>query len=57
MAEPVPVVIRGVTYESLSAAARALGVTVQAVHDGLERGRADQIGLGRNWWRKKHERV
>lgn len=48
----VAVTIRGVTYPSMSAAARALGVTVQAVWDAVERGNTDGVGLGRNWWRK-----
>jgi DhnA family fructose-bisphosphate aldolase class Ia len=29
------------------------GITPQAVWDAIERGQADGIGLGRNWWRKK----
>jgi hypothetical protein len=53
MTEPTPVTIRGTTYPSISAAARAFGITPQAVWDGLERGRADFIGLGRNWWHKE----
>lgn len=47
------VTIRSTTYPSLSAAARALGVSVQAVWDAVERGNTDGVGLGRNWWRKK----
>jgi hypothetical protein len=51
---PVPVTIRGTTYPSISEAARAHNVTPQAVWDALERGRADYIGLGRNWqWRQQ----
>jgi len=53
MSAPVPIVIRGVSYPSKAAAARALGITVQAVHDAAMRGRIDNAGLGRNWWHKK----
>jgi len=49
----VPVVIRGVTYPSMSAAARHFGITPQAVWDAIERGQPDGIGLGRNWWHKQ----
>ena len=55
MTEPVPVRIRGVLYPSQSAAARALNITVQAVHDGLNRGVPDNIGLGRNWRHKNSQ--
>jgi len=50
---PVPVTIRGTTYPSQAAAARALGISVQAVHDALNRGRIDYAGLGRNWWHSR----
>jgi hypothetical protein len=53
MSDPVPVTIRNQTFPSISEAARAFNVTPQAVWDALERGRADYIGLGRNWWRKQ----
>lgn len=53
MTTPVPVTVRGVAYPSISACARAFNITPQAVFDAIERGRADFIGLGRNWWRKK----
>ncbi len=49
---PVPVTVRGVTFPSMSACARHFGISPQAVWDAIERGRADCIGLGRNWWRK-----
>lgn len=45
----VAVVVRGITYASLSACARAFGISVQAVFDAVERGETDGIGLGRNW--------
>ena len=38
-------IIRGTLYPSMSAAARALGVSVQAVHDAAEKGRLDGVGL------------
>jgi hypothetical protein len=41
-----PVHIRGVTYPSLRAAAKALGVTVQAVWDSMRRGTLETCGLG-----------
>lgn len=50
---PVPCKIRGIEYPSISAAARALKLSRQAVQDGLNRGTPDTIGLGRNWWHKK----
>ena len=53
MTAPTHCKIRGVIYPSIMAAARALGVTRQAVQDGLNRGTPDTIGLGRNWWHKK----
>lgn len=53
MTAPVPVTVRGVTYPSIKACARVFGISHQAVCDALDRGRADFIGLGRNWWRKK----
>jgi hypothetical protein len=49
----VPVTIRGITYPSMSAAARHFGITPQAVWDAIERGEPDGIGLGRNHWYKK----
>ena len=51
----VPVVIRGEYFPSMSAAARHFGITPQAVWDAVERGRADQIGLGRGWWHQSKE--
>lgn len=41
-----PVTIRGVTYPSYCAAARAFGVTVQSVRKMAVAGRADRIGIG-----------
>lgn len=40
-----PVRIRGVDYPSMSAAARALGVTHQAVSCAVETGNLDGVGL------------
>lgn len=43
---PVPVTIRGVTYPSIGAAARALGVGRTAVQHAIRLGRLDRVGLG-----------
>lgn len=40
-----PTIIRGTLYPSQRAAAAALGVHVATVHQALERGRADFVGL------------
>lgn len=48
MAHPKPVTIRGVTYESQSAAARALGVYVRAIQSAIERGTLATVGLNMN---------
>lgn len=42
-----PVTIRGVQYESQTAAARALGVSQHTVWIALENGTLDRVGLGR----------
>ena len=42
-----PVTVRGVTYPSMTAAARALGVTKQAVSRALDKGTLDGVGFGR----------
>lgn len=42
---PVKVTIRGVEYASISAAARALGVSMNAVWLALENGYLDRVGL------------
>jgi len=44
MTRRTPVFIKGVYYPSISEAARAHGVTPQAVHCALDRGTQDQIG-------------
>lgn len=41
-------VIRGTEYPSITAAAKALGVTKQAVWRALEEGRVDGVGQGLN---------
>lgn len=41
----LPVRIRGVTYPSQRAAARALGVSERAIRNALDAGRVDQVGL------------
>lgn len=46
-------VIRGVTYPSQAAAARALGVNERAIVSALDRGTVDNVGLGRNCHSKR----
>jgi len=43
--EPVKVTIRGVTYPSITAAAKALGVSRAAIHQGMTKGIIDNVGL------------
>lgn len=43
----IQTMIRGVMYESMAEAARALGVSAHAIWDAAERGRLDRVGLGR----------
>lgn len=52
MADPVPVIIRGQPFDSISAAARHFGASPQAVWQAIERGTTDGVGRGVNWWRK-----
>ena len=42
-----PVTIRGVTYESHAAAAKALGVTDRTVSRAVQRGTEDRIALSK----------
>lgn len=44
---PVPTLIRGVLYPSMSAAARALGVVTCTVSQAMDDGWLDRVGLGR----------
>lgn len=53
MTQPCPVKIRGVLYPSQAAAARALGVKQTNISKALDAGTIDNIGLGRNFGRKK----
>lgn len=46
MTELMPVVIRGVRYETVAEAAKKLKVSKAAIYSGLHRNRADRIGLG-----------
>lgn len=48
MCHPKPVTIRGVTYKSQSAAARALGVYVRAIQSAIQCGTLDTVGLNPN---------
>jgi len=43
--DAIPVSVRGVTFESLRTCAKHFGISVQAVHDAVKRGRQDFIGL------------
>lgn len=44
---PYPVDVRGVIYDSAAHVSEALGVTASNVYDLVNKGRADQIGIGR----------
>lgn len=57
MAGKEPVRIRGVVYESHTAAARALGITQRTVSQAVDRGFTDNLGLGRNAHRKIAVRI
>ena len=43
--DAIPVTVRGVTFESMRTCAKHFGISVQAVHDAVKRGRQDFIGL------------
>lgn len=43
-AQAIPVTVRGVTFASLRLCAKHFGVSVQAVHDAVKRGKPDMIG-------------
>ena len=43
--DAIPVPVRGVTFESMRTCAKHFGISVQAVHDAVKRGRQDFIGL------------
>lgn len=43
--DAIPVSVRGVTFESMRTCAKHFGISVQAVHDAVKRGRQDFIGL------------
>lgn len=47
MVHKVPTRVRGVTYPSQAAAAKALGVVLTTIHGATERGTLDSVGLGR----------
>jgi hypothetical protein len=52
IAAPEPVLIRGVRYPSMGAAARALGVTRRAIVHALDEGTPDRVGTGKSQPRK-----
>lgn len=39
--------VRGVTYGSVREAAEALGMSIQGIYSGLDRGSPDMLGLGK----------
>ena len=39
--------VRGVTYETVKEAADALGLTINGVYSGLDRGAAEKLGIGK----------
>lgn len=45
MSKPTPITIRGTTYPSKAAAARAIGCTKENIRIMNKKGRADRIGL------------
>ena len=49
--------IRGVTYDTVRAAAEAHGVSEGYVYQALSEGRQDTIGIGMGNWRKPHHRA
>ena len=53
----VPIVIRGVYYNSIREAARELGITRQAVSAGLDGGYIDRVGLGQGNAKRKPIRI
>lgn len=46
MVHPKPITIRGVEYESRSAAARALGISDSAIRRAAKNGYLDTVGYG-----------
>ena len=46
------VTIRGTTYESVSEAAQALGMSRSYIYKAVDEGRQDLIGIGSGRWRK-----
>lgn len=49
------VTIRGVTYKTVRAAAKAHGVSVSHVYTVIGRGTQDSIGIGMGNWRKPRD--
>jgi len=43
---PTPITIRGIYYPSMTAAAKAIGVSVVAIHNARNEGRLATCGLG-----------
>ena len=44
--------IRGVTYETVPVAAKALGVSISHIYNKVANGTQDSIGIGMGRWRK-----
>jgi len=55
--DPIPITIRGVTYPSRAEAAKALGITYEALRRAINANKLDTVGLnprGKNHGRKVH---
>ena len=48
--------IRGVTYETVPVAAKALGVSISHIYNKVASGTQDNIGVGVGRWRKPRHR-
>lgn len=51
-----PVVIRGIHYPSMAAAAKKLKISRGTVFKALEKGTLDYAGLGRSYWRRNDKK-
>ena len=55
--DPIPITIRGVTYPSRAEAAKALGITYEALRRAINANKLDTVGLnprGKNHGREVH---
>ena len=53
MSQKMPTRVRGVVYESLAAASRAIGISVPSLRQAIDRGTEDYAGLGKNHRQKR----